>query len=82
MEYELRELGNRIMSELHKEWKEAVDDGGLGGDPIDNSYDVLDGMNNIELLAVLYVTANVGEAFEAVTDDVAECVRNRTWAFQ
>ena len=82
MEYELRELGNRLMNELHKEWKEAVDEGGLGGDPIDNSIDVLDGMNNIERLAVLYVTATVGEAFESVMDEVAECVRTRNWAFQ
>lgn len=82
MDYELRKLGNRVMHELHREWKEAVDAGGLGGDPIDNSVDVLDGMSNIELLAVMYVTATAGEAFQAVTDEVAECIRNRDWAFQ
>lgn len=82
MDYELRKYGNRIMHELHKEWKEAVDAGGLGGDPVDNSVDVLDGMNNIELLAVMYVTGTADSAFDSVLDEVAECVRNRSWAFQ
>ena len=82
MEYRLRKLGCRLMEELHKEWKEAVDAGGLGGDPIDNSVDVLDGMNNIEMLAVIYATCTTSDAFEAVADEVADCVRNRDWAFQ
>ena len=82
MEYRLRKLGCRLMEELHKEWKEAVDAGGLGGDPSDNSVDVLDGMNNIEMLAVIYATCTTSDAFEAVADEVADCVRNRDWAFQ
>lgn len=82
MEYELRELGKRLMRELHKEWREAVDEGGPGGDPLDNSFDVLDGMSDLECLAVMYVTATVGWAFESVFEDVAECVRNGNWAFQ
>lgn len=82
MEYKLRKLGCRLMEELHKEWKEAVDAGGLGGDPIVNSVDVLDGMSNIERLAVIYATCTTSDAFKAVADEVAECVRNRDWAFQ
>lgn len=82
MDYELRKYGNRIMHELYREWKEAVDAGGLGGDPIDNSVDVFDGMNNMELLAVMYVTGTASTAFSSVLDEVAECVRNRSWAFQ
>lgn len=82
MDYELRKYGNRIMHELYREWKEAVDDGGLGGDPIDNSVDVLDGMNNMELLAVMYVTGTAGAAFDSVIDKVADCIRNRNWMFR
>lgn len=82
MEYKLRKLGCRLMEELHKEWKEAVDEGGPGGEPIENSIAVLDGMNNMEMLAVIYATCTTSDAFKAVLDEVAECVRNRDWAFQ
>ena len=81
-EYELREYGKRLMEELYREYIEAVEDGGPGADPYDNSIDVLDGMNNVEVLAVMYVTATEGEAFESVREEIAECVRNHSWAWQ
>ena len=82
MEHELRELGNRLMKEMFDEWKEAVDEGGVGGDPQVNALDVLDGMNNVEMLAVMYVTATAGEAFASVMDEIAECVVENEWAWQ
>lgn len=82
MDYELRKLGNRVMQELHREYSDAVSDGGPGSDPVENSIDVLDGMNNVEMLAVMYATATVRDAFLNVADEVAECIRNHDWAFQ
>lgn len=82
MDYELRKLGNRVMHELHREYSDAVNNGGPGSDPVENSIDVLDGMTNVEMLAVMYATATVRDAFLNVADEVAECIRNHDWAFQ
>ena len=67
MEQELREIGNRLMEQLREEYEQS-DDG-------DFEY----GMNNVEMLAVLYVTGTVGEAFCAVMEDIDDCVSNNVW---
>ena len=84
MDYELRKYGNRIMHELRKEWLESLEEDGSGGDRVDKSIAVLDGMNNMELLAVMYVTGTAGVAFntDAVISKVADCIRNRNWMFR
>lgn len=79
MDYELRKYGNRIMHELHKEWLEELDKEGPDGNRVSKSMDVLDGMNNMELLAVMYVTGTAGAAFDSVIDKVADCIRNHNW---
>lgn len=71
MEHELRELGKRLMRQMHDEYE---------SDEELTVSEVMDGMNAIEQLAVLYVTGEVGEAFERVADEVGECiVTNQYW---
>lgn len=73
MEYELRELGKRLMQLMHDEY---MDDEGR------RVSDVMDGMNNIEKLAVLYVTGEAGEAFDCVAEEVGECIKTNEYWFK
>ena len=79
MEHELRKFGCHIMEQLYKEYTDLVDE---GCDPDDSAYNVLDNMNSIEMLAVIYATCTTSDAFASVIDEIAECVSNRNWAFQ
>lgn len=73
MEHELKELGKSLMKQMHEEYMED-----------EELYvtDVMDGMNVIEQLAVMFVTGTAGEAFERVADEVGECVVDNQYWFK
>ena len=63
MENELRELGNRLMRLIAEDKTEPR----------------LDGLSNVDVLALIYVTGTAGEALASVADEIEECADNGTW---
>ena len=66
MEHELLELGKRLIKQMAEEYR--ADNNGP------NQYEVMDGMNNLECLAVIWAAGAVGTAFEAAADEIAACI--------
>lgn len=66
MEHELYELGKRLIKQMADEYR---------SDPNGpNQYEVMDGLNNYEALAVIWAAGAVGTAFEAAADEIAACI--------
>ena len=66
MEHEILELGKRLIAQMAKEYRK--DEHGP------NQYELMDGMNNFECLAVIWAAGAVGTAFEAAADEIAACI--------
>ena len=67
MEHELLEHGKKLIEQMAKEYRDGDEDS-------PNQYDLMDGLNNYDALAVIWAAGAVSTAFEAAADEIAACI--------